>query len=119
MTPMHQPVKTSQVFHNLTIDGSDDELTRFVEWIEREWVKNNQTALNITNVMWDNGHDVLRFETNCDTIQLNAHIENMSNHFKSMFIMYDFYTGENEPNYQEGVHWFYDVKMQHRPENFK
>ena len=113
MTPMHQPVKTSKVYHNLTVDGNDIELTRFVEWIENIWLKNNQTLLNISSMMWDNGHDVLRFETNCDTIQLTAQVKYMSAEFDNMFIMYDFYTSEDEQNYQEGVMWFYNGQEQH------
>lgn len=114
MTPMHQPVKTRQVFHNLTMDGNDIELTRFVEWIDSDWLKENY-ALNITNVMWDNGHDTLRFETNCDILELTTQVQAISVIFPTMFIMYDYYTGEDEENYNEGVMWFYEGKTQERP----
>ena len=116
MTPMHQPVKTNKVYHNLKDDGNDIELTKFVEWVEYTWLPNHQTTLNISSMMWDNGHDVLRFETNCDIIQLTAHIRNMSLEFGNMFIMYDFYTGDDEEKYQEGVMWFYNGQEQNRPE---
>lgn len=117
MEPMHQPVKTSQVFHNLTIDGTDIELTRFVEWVENTWVKEHQTILNISNLMWDNGNNVLRLETNTNKIDISEYIKTISKMTKSMFIMYDFYTGEDEENYQEGVKWFYDGEEQHHVEN--
>lgn len=115
MTPMHQPVKTNQVFHNVTLDGTDVELTRFVEWMKKEWIISHQTSLNITNMLWDNGHDALRFETNCDIIELKAQIQTISEKFPNMFLMYDYYTGEDVENYKEGVMWFYDGKMQEKP----
>jgi len=117
MTPMHQPAKTRQVFHNLTFDGGDVELTRFVEWFESEWLPGFQTALNITEVSWDNGHDTLRFETNCDILQLPLQVQDISARYPDMFIMYDYYTGEDEENYQEGVMWFYQGKVQERPKH--
>ena len=117
MTPMHQPVKTRQVFHNLTIDGGDVELTRFVEWFDSEWLPQHKTTLNISNVLWDNGHDTLRFETNCDILHLCLQAQAISAKFPSMFIMYDFYTGEDEEEYQEGVFWFYQGTIQERPKH--
>ena len=117
MTPMHQPVKTRRVFHSITLDGSDVELTRFIEWFDSEWLTQHKTTLNISNVLWDNGHDTLRFETNCDIMQLTLQIQAISAKFPSMFIMYDFYTGEDEENYTEGVMWFYEGQIQQKPQN--
>lgn len=113
MEPMHQPVKTRQVFHNLTIDGTDIQLTKFVEWIESTWLTEYQTLLNISNTMWDNGNNVLRLETNCDRIDISDHVKYISKIIGSMFIMYDFYTGEDEENFQEGAKWFYDGEEQY------
>lgn len=115
MTPMHQPVKTRQVFHSMTLDGTDVELTRFVEWFESEWLVNHLTTLNISNILWDNGHDTLRFETNCDILQLGLQVQAISAKFPTMFIMYDLYTGEDEENYHQEVMWFYQGKMQAAP----
>lgn len=117
MTPMHQPLKTSQVFHNLTFDGSDVELTRFVEWFETEWLKQHQTLLNISNILWDNGHDTLRFETNSTILDIPLQVQEISSKYPDMFIMYDFYTGEDEENYEEGVMWYYQGKSQERPKS--
>ena len=113
MEPMHQPVKTNQVFHNLTIDGTDIELTKFIEWIQDTWLKEHQTLLNISNLMWDNGNNVLRLETNCDTIEISEYLKSISENSHNMYIMYDFYTGEDEENYQDGVKWFYGGEEQH------
>jgi len=115
---MHQPVETRQIFHNLTLDGNDIELTRLIEWIDSEWLKDN-CALNISNVMWDNGHDTLRFETNCDIINAYIQVQAISARFPTIFIMYDYYTGEDEENYNEGVLWFYEGIPQERPHNVK
>jgi hypothetical protein len=99
----------------MTLDGTDVELTRFVEWFESKWLVNHLTTLNISNILWDNGHDTLRFETNCDILQLGLQVQAISAKFPTMFIMYDFYTGEDEENYHEEVMWFYQGKMQSAP----
>lgn len=115
MTPMHQPTKTSQVFHQITLDGNDVELTRFVEWFEEKWLTDKLSAYNISNVLWDNGHDTLRFETNCENVDLSVHVLYMSAQFPQMFMMYDYYTGEDTEDYVEHVAWFYDGKAQQQP----
>lgn len=115
MTPMHQPTEIKTSYHNITCDGTDIELTRFVEWFESKWLKEFETTLNISNVQWDNGHDVLRFETKCDIVHLSLLVQGMSNNHPSIFMMYDYYTGDDVDKYEEGVYWFYEGKMQSRP----
>lgn len=114
MTQIHPPTASAgKVFHNVTCDGGGDvELTRFVEWVETVWLVENTKKFNILDVKWDNGHDTLRFETNCDIIDLSDEIQRMSATFNTMFMMYDYYTSDEIENYQEAVRWFYEGKVQ-------
>ena len=111
MEAMHQPTKIKQVHHSLTCDGSEIELTKFVEYINTTWYKEYITLLNFTKMTWDNGHDVLRFDTNSGKTNIVKHIQKLSVIFPTMFFMYDYYTSESESDYEEGVFWLYEGNL--------
>lgn len=60
---------------------------------------------------WDNGHDVLRFDTNSGKTNIVKHIQKLSVIFPTMFFMYDYYTSESESDYEEGVFWLYEGNL--------
>jgi len=111
MNPMHQPSEITRVFHSLTIDGSDVEITRFYEFIAGRWFTEHQNFLNFQNKLWDNGHDTLRFETVCGTKNIVKYVQKISMIFPTLFIMYDYYTDEDEENFEEAVFWLYGGKI--------
>ena len=39
----------------------------------------------------------------------------MSGKHPTIFMMYDYYTGDDVEQFEEGVAWFYEGKMQSRP----
>jgi len=111
MNPMHQPTEVKRTFHSLTIDGSDVDITRFYEFIKSRWLIEHSTFLNFENAEWDNGHDVLRFETKSTQINLIKYIQKLSSMYPHLFIMYDYYTDEDEENFEEAVFWLYGGKI--------
>lgn len=102
MTPMHQPTTTKVVNHNLTLDGNDVEVTRFVEFMYGNWFKNWTSLLNISSVKYDLGHDNLRFTTDSPKVSLVKFMLKLSQQFPKMYIMYDYYT-ESEEDFEEGT----------------
>jgi len=111
MEPMHHPITIKQVHHSLTCDGTDVELTRFLEYIEQTWRDEYLTLFNFGSMNWDNGHDVLRFITKSGKVNIVKYIQKLSEEFPTMFFMYDFYTAEDEAEYEEGVFWLYEGKL--------
>ena len=111
MNPMHQPTELKRAFQSLTIDGSDIEVTRFYEFIKSRWIKEYETLLMFENAEWDNGHDVLRFETVSANVNIIKHVQKLSKMFPYLFIMYDYYTDEDEENFEEAVFWLYGGKI--------
>ena len=108
MEPMHHPITIKQVHHSLTCDGTDVELTRFLEYIDQTWRDEYLTLFNFGSMNWDNGHDVLRFITNCHHINLIDFIKPLSKLFPKVFFMYDFYTDANDTDIDENVYWLYE-----------
>ena len=111
MEAMHQPATTKKVHHNLTCDGTDVELTRFIEYINDSWYKEYQTLFNFETITWDNGHDALRFDTNSGKTNIVKYIQKISELFPTMFFMYDYYTSQDDPDYEEGMFWLYQGKL--------
>ncbi len=95
MTPMHQPIQTKKVNHSLTVDGTDVDITRFVEFMYGQWFQTWQ-QLNFTDVKYDLGHDNLRFSTESDKVNLLKLVVKLSRAFPRLYIMYDFYTESDE-----------------------
>lgn len=102
MTPMHQPTTTKVVNHNITLDGNDVEVTRFVEFMYSKWFQNWTSLLNISSVKYDLGHDNLRFTTDSPKVSLVKFMLKLSQQFPKMYIMYDYYT-EAEEDFEEGT----------------
>lgn len=96
MTPMHQPIQTKKVNHSITVDGTDVDITRFVEFMYGQWFQTWQTQLNFTDVKYDLGHDNLRFSTESVTVSLLKQVVKLSRLFPKLYIMYDFYTESDE-----------------------
>lgn len=111
MEPMHHPITIKETHHSLTCDGSDVELTRFLEYIDQTWYNEYITLFNFGFMQWDNGHDVLRFNTKSGKVNIVKYIQKLSEKFPTMFFMYDFYTAEDEAEHEEGVFWLYEGKL--------
>jgi len=111
MEAMHHPIAIKKVHHSLTCDATEVEMTQFVEYINRTWYKEFHTLFQFEKVRWDNGHDVLRFDTNSGKVNIVKYIQKLSETFPTMFFMYDFYTAETESNYEEGVFWLYEGNL--------
>ena len=111
METMHHPIMIKQVHHSLTCDGTDVELTRFLEYIDQTWRNEYLTLFNFGDMHWDNGHDVLRFITKSGKVNIVKYMQKLSEEFPTMFFMYDFYTAETESNYEEGVFWLYEGNL--------
>ena len=88
--------------HNLTLDGNDVEVTRFVEFMYGNWFKNWNSLLNISSVKYDLGHDSLCFTTDSPKVSLVKFMLKLSQQFPKMYIMYDYYT-ESEEDFEEGT----------------
>lgn len=106
MTPMHQPTTTKVVNHCLTLDGTDVEVTRFVEHMYGVWFQNWDTLLNISSVKYDLGHDALAFTTNSVKTHLVKFMLKLSAEHPKLHIAYDYYT-ETEENFEEGTVYFF------------
>lgn len=111
MEAMHQPTTIKKVHHNLTCDGTDIELTRFIEYISDSWYKEMTTLMQFGNMKWDNGHDSLHFDSNSGKTNIVKYIQKISEKFPNVFFMYEYYTSEDEPDYEEGIFWLYDGKI--------
>ena len=70
MEAMHHPIVIKKVHHSLTCDATEVEMTKFVEYINRTWYKEFHTLFQFENVRWDNGHDVLRFDTTSGKVNI-------------------------------------------------
>ena len=108
---MHQPTVIKKVHHALTCDGTDIELTRFVEYINDKWYSEYLTLFNFDNMQWDNGHDALRFDTTSGKTNIVKYIQKLSETFPTIFFMYDYYTSDDEEHYEEGVFWLYEGRL--------
>lgn len=102
MNPMHQPTQIKLVNHGITLEGTDVEITRFLEYIESEWLGVWQTLYNFTDVKYDLGHDVLYFTTNSGETSLIKAIIKLSTKFPNIFMMYDYYV-DDENDDEDGV----------------
>lgn len=88
--------------HNITLDGNDVEVTRFVEFMYSNWFQNWTSLLNISSVKYDLGHDNLRFTTDSPKVSLVKFMLKLSQQFPKMYIMYDYYTEAGE-DFEEGT----------------
>ena len=84
MEAMHQPTTIKKVHHNLTCDGTDIELTRFIEYIADSWYKEMTTLMQFGNMKWDNGHDSLHFDSNSGKTNIVKHAKNFPTYFLCM-----------------------------------
>jgi len=98
-----------KVYHSVTADGDDLEITRFYEHIDNTWIQMHKSTLNFEDMTWDNGNDVLKFTTNCQLINLIDFITPLSKLFPKVFFMYDFYTEVHDINdINDNVYWLYE-----------
>lgn len=110
MTPMHQPTATKVVNHSITLDGTDVDVTRFVENMYGVWLQNWNTLLNISAVKYDLGHDALRFTTNSTKVDLVKFMLKLSQQFPKLYMMYDYYT-ETEEEFEDGTVFLLDGEI--------
>jgi hypothetical protein len=102
--------KDIKVYHSLTCDANDVTITKFVDWIDNVWVPQWTPLLNIKMMKFDIGHNILHFQTLSKKDDLIKRILEVSNEFPKMFIMYDFYT-INENNHHQGTYFVLDGKI--------
>ena len=57
------PKKELKVYNSLTCDGSDVIVTKFVEYMDTDFLKQWHSLINIRSMKFDIGHDILHFET--------------------------------------------------------
>lgn len=118
-TTLQVPEKI-KVHHSITIDGTDVELTRFVEFINDKWYKEFYNLIAFENLTWDNGNNTLRFTSNTQKKSLVKYVKELSIAYPDMFMMYDYYTAEGEDPFEEGVFWIYNGEVNtDRKEFFK
>lgn len=110
MTPMHQPIQTKKVNHALVLDGTDVEITRFVEYIESEWLGEWQNLLNFSEVRYDLGHDTLLLTTDSVKDNLVKFAMKLSIRFPTIFMMYEFYT-DSEEDFNQGTFYLLAGKI--------
>ena len=106
-----QAPETVKVHHSITIDGTDVELTRFVEFINDKWYKEFYNLIRFQELTWDNGNNTLRFTSNTQKRSLVKYVKELSVAYPEMFMMYDYYTAEGEPDFEEGVFWVYNGEV--------
>jgi len=107
---MHQPVQTKKVNHAFVLDGTDVEITRFVEYIDSEWLGEWQGLLNFSDVKFDIGHDTLILTTESVKENLVKFATKLSLRFPKIFMMYEFYT-EDEEDFQQGTFYLLAGKI--------
>ncbi len=117
MTPPKIPNNVVTTYHSVAIDGSEIDVTRFYEHIKNDWIKNNESNLSFKNIKWDNGNDILSFETNSQTINLVALIQEITVRFPTAFFTYDFYTENNPNSRSDNLYWIYDGNINMKKDN--
>lgn len=99
MNPMHQPIKINTVSHDLTIEGTDVEVTRFIEYMENEWFTSWNNLMNFSEVEFNLGYDTLTFKTTGAKKNIIKHIAPISRRFDSMLMVYEYMDLDS---YEEG-----------------
>lgn len=107
------PKQEFKVYHSLTCDGSDVIVTKFVEYMDTEFLKQWHSLINIRTMKFDIGHDILHFETCGGKTDLIKIILQISEKFPTLFMMYDYYT-INEKNHQQGTYFIMDGNITDR-----
>ena len=107
------PKQEFKVYHSLTCDGSDVIVTKFVEYMDDKFRAQWHPLINIRSMKFDIGHDILHFETCGGKTDLIKIILTVSNEFPTLFMMYDFYT-INEQNHQQGTYFIMEGKVTDR-----
>lgn len=109
-------VKVS-TYHAVTVDGTDVQVTKFLEYVQDVWLQKYSTLFDISDNLWDNGHDTFKFTTHSGKTNLIKYVQMLSKQFPDMFLMYDFYTGEEEPDFIQETYWLYKGEINNKKEN--
>ena len=107
------PKKELKVYHSLTCDGSDVIVTKFVEYMDTDFLKQWHSLINIRSMKFDIGHDILHFETCGGKTDLIKIVLQISEKFPTLFMMYDFYT-INEQEHEQGTYFIMDGNITDR-----
>ena len=107
------PKKEFKVYHSLTCDGNDVIVTKFVEYMDTEFRKQWHSLINIRSMKFDIGHDILHFETCGGKTNLIKIVLQISEKFPTLFMMYDFYT-INEQEHEQGTYFIMDGNITDR-----
>jgi catalase (peroxidase I) len=107
------PKKELKVYHSLTCDGSDVIVTKFVEYMDTDFLKQWHSLINIRSMKFDIGHDILHFETCGGKTNLIKIVLQISEKFPTLFMMYDFYT-INEQEHEQGTYFIMDGNITDR-----
>ena len=94
----------------MTCDCDDVTITKFVEYMDKDWYNQWHPLFNIKIMKFDIGHDILHFETFGGKLDLIKYILKISAEFPKMFLMYDFYT-INESDHQQGTYFVMEGKI--------
>ena len=107
------PKKELKVYHSLTCDGSDVIVTKLVEYMDTDFLKQWHSLINIRSMKFDIGHDILHFETCGGKTNLIKIVLQISEKFPTLFMMYDFYT-INEQEHEQGTYFIMDGNITDR-----
>ena len=107
------PKKELKVYHSLTCDGSDVIVTKFVEYMDTDFLKQWHSLINIRSMKFDIGHYILHFETCGGKTNLIKIVLQISEKFPTLFMMYDFYT-INEQEHEQGTYFIMDGNITDR-----
>jgi len=107
------PKKELKVYHSLTCDGSDVIVTKFVEYMDTDFLKQWHSLINIRSMKFDIGHDILHFETCGGKTNLIKIVLQISEKFPTLLMMYDFYT-INEQEHEQGTYFIMDGNITDR-----
>ncbi len=113
-TPTNIPIK---VFHTIIIDGSDVEVTRFYEFMKNKWINNNESLLNFKNIRWDNGNNVLSFETFSSHINLVEKLKEITIMLPESFFTYEHALDNKSKNNEDNIYWMYDGNIDMKKDN--
>jgi len=86
------PTKINHVIHHLTLQGSDLDVTMFVEYLNKYWFNQWKPLLKFDGVRYDLGSDTVTFNTSCGKTSMLNFVKEFSLKFERMTFMYHYYT---------------------------
>jgi hypothetical protein len=102
---------TISTTQSIILEGTDVEVTRFLEYVAEQWLEIVSSSMNISNVSYDIGHHMLTFDTDCFSIDISDHLLNLSSLFPTIFMMYQGFPKNNTTDKFDVEYYIYDGKI--------